>query len=290
MGYFEFRVNPAETGRRLRDVLADRLQVSGRRAKMLLDARQVFVDGRRVWMASHELTAGNQISVVTPEGEAGGQTGPAVLGPAGPGIRILHEDDQYLIVEKPAGMLTNGENSLETRLREERGDKLLIAAHRLDADTTGCLLVARGKAAFEAAIELFRTHDVTKEYRVIVAGRFHPPTRVIDEPIEGQRAVTRVRAIAVGDGASYLDVNTLTGRTHQIRRHLAGLRHPVLGDRQYGLKHGLDQRAMRIPRQMLHAFLIRFTHPQTGAPVRVQSRLPSDFRACLSLYGIAGRG
>ncbi|MCE9615949.1 MAG: RluA family pseudouridine synthase [Lentisphaerae bacterium] len=273
----EFKVERPDAGTRLRDYLAKCLSVSGNRAKSLLDNRQVFVNGQRVWMAGHTLTGGDTVRVLQP---------PAPTAPRRVPIRVLHEDAEYLIVDKPAGMLTNGPASVELQLRDERSDSTLIVAHRLDQDTSGCLLVARGPAAFAAAIELFRTHAVEKEYTALVMGRPHPPAQTIDANIDGLTAVTRMRTLKATPAASHVALQTLTGRTHQIRRHLADIGHPVLGDRQYGPQHGLSPAFMQVPRQMLHATLLQFPHPTAGKLVTARSTPPPDFRTCLKAFGL----
>ncbi|MDA0577036.1 MAG: RluA family pseudouridine synthase [Verrucomicrobia bacterium] len=276
MRYLEAKVTRAENGSKLREFLATRLRVSGRRAKALLDAHDVTVNGRRVWMAGHSLALGDVVGVVNHAREEN-KAGAAPL-------RVLMEDAEYLVADKPPGMPTNGPDSFEVRLRVEREEPGLLAAHRLDRDTSGCVIVARNQSAFDAAVEMFREHKVTKIYRAIAVGRLHVRDRTIDAPVEDQRAVSRVTTIGATTAASHLSVETLTGRTHQIRLHLAGIGHPVLGDRQYGPPRALTAAQMRIPRQMLHAMELRFPHPRRTRIIAVQSRLPDDFKACLEAF------
>ncbi len=275
MSYVEYQVSRAEHGVKLRDWLAKRLKLSGRRAKTLLDAHNVSVNTRRVWMAGHTLKIGDTVGILEDLRNAE---------PSATPTRVMFQDAAYLVVDKPPGVPTNGPDSFEERLRTERGETDLIAAHRLDRDTTGCLLVARNRAAFDAVVAIFREQRVDKEYRTIVVGRLHARDRVIDAPVEGQRAISRVTTLSATTAASYLAVKTLTGRTHQIRVHLAGLRHPVLGDRQYGPPSGLTAQQMRVPRQMLHAASLSFPHPNTGKVVNVQASLPADFKECLASF------
>ena len=275
MSLQEFRVDRAEAGTRLQDYLADRLTLSRRAAKALLDARHVCVNGRRVWMAGHALPAGATVTVLMPASAAAPQ-----------GVQVLYEDADFLIVDKPPGLLSNGPGSMEERLRQARADTRLMAAHRLDRDTSGCLLIARHPAALDLAIRLFAEHKVSKEYRAIVHGRLHPADQTLDRPLDGQPAITRVRTLNAAAKASHLTIFTLTGRTHQIRLHLAGIRHPVLGDREYGPKRDLDPGTMAVPRQMLHAWRLRLTHPTTGHTISVSSKLPKDFLDCLRTCGL----
>jgi 23S rRNA pseudouridine1911/1915/1917 synthase len=256
--------------------LAGRLGISGRQAKALLDARRVLVDGRRVWMAGHRLRPGNSVVVVDAPVPAAHERQ----------AEVLYEDADYLIVNKPADILANGEGGLEARLRRRRGEPELRAAHRLDRDTTGCLLLARSERALALAIEIFRAHGVTKEYRALTFGRWDARVRKLDAPIDGQPAITRVKLVGAGRDASHLAVDTVTGRTHQVRRHLAEAGHPLLGDRQYGPRELRAERFMRVPRQMLHASRLRFVHPVTGRPVEAACSLPDDFRRCLRDFGL----
>ena len=159
--------------------------------------------------------------------------------------------------------------------------------HRLDRDTTGCLLFAKNRRALEAAIEVFKTHNVKKTYNAVVAGRFKFARQTIDSPIDSQNAVTRVAREAVGDDASFLRVRIDTGRTNQIRRHLASIRFPIVGDRVFGLKSARDPKLMRVPRQMLHASSLELPHPlKPKETIKAHSPLPADFRSALALFGM----
>jgi len=270
-------VRPAEDGVTLQDFLARRLNTSRNRAKALVDARNVLVNGQRVWMARHALAANDRVEVL-PERAA---PLPARAG------HVLYEDDQYLIVDKPAGILSNGPHSLEETLRDQRQQPELTAVHRLDRDTSGCLALAKSRTAFDAAIPVFRSRRVVKTYHALVAGRLQPPEQTIQIPLEGARAVTHVRTLAAGREASHLLVQIETGRTHQIRKHLARLGHPVLGDRQYGSPADVPRRSLELGRQMLHAGSIEFENPFTHTRIHARSHLPSDFRDGLALFRLA---
>jgi len=139
-------------------------------------------------------------------------------------------------------------------------------------------------AAFDAAVSVFKTHRVLKLYHAICIGRIERRSSTIREEIDGEPAVTHLTSLAANDDATYLALRIETGRTHQIRRHLAGIRHPVIGDRQYGLKTARDPRVQQIPRQMLHATDIEMPHPLQPGNLRAHSPLPADFRRCLRLF------
>jgi len=267
-----WRMRPEQAGE-LIAVLSKAQGLSRRAAKRLLDERRVFVNGRRVWMARHALRPGDVVEV-QPPGALAADT-----------LAVLAEAEPYLIVDKPAGCTTNEDGrSVEARLRRRRNEDDWTAVHRLDRDTSGCLLFARTPEAARRLIPLFRERRVEKVYWAIVLGAFPASLRRIAAPIAGEPAVTRLRVLARGNGASLLEARIETGRTHQIRRHLWQVGHPVAGDRTYGTSRALDERSRALPRQMLHARRLAFTHPDTGRLVAAESPAPADFRAALRSY------
>ena len=266
-----FVVTPGEAGTTLQEFLAEHLRLSKGKAKELLDRRVVFVNGRRIWMAKHELRARDEIEVQQP-------VAPAVLKQP---VKILFQDDVLLVADKPAGLLANGAGSVEERLREQLKLPELEAVHRLDRDTSGCLLFAKQRALREALVTLFGQREVTKVYHAIAAGRVPDDIRDIRTPVDGEPALTRVERLDANPQASHLKLNIETGRTHQIRRHLLAIHHPVVGDKQYGGRFQPAGQLAEIPRQMLHSAVLVFPHPQTGVTIRCNAPLPPDFRACL---------
>lgn len=270
-------VAPAENGMPLIDFLAARLALSKNNAKGLLDAHAVFVNDRRVWMAKHALRPGDRVEVHFPHQQPErARTAPAVL----------YQDDDYVVAGKPAGVLSNGPDSLESELRAALRVPALEAVHRLDRDTSGCLLFAKNPAARDAAVRLFRDGRITKLYHALVLGRVSQNVREIKAPVDGQPALTRVMVLSSNPVASHVKLRLETGRTHQIRKHMAAIRHPVLGDRSYATRAQPHPLLRGIPRQMLHAAGLTFRHPRTGEVVRVQSPLPRDFRACRRKLGL----
>jgi len=131
---------------------------------------------------------------------------------------------------------------------------------------------------------MFRRRQVAKTYQVIVEGRLEATDKQIAKPLEGRSAVTRVRTLDSNKSASHLSVVLETGRTHQIRKHLAASRHPVLGDRTYAGGPKNDSRLVKVRRQMLHASRLSFVHPRTGRRISVRAALPSDFRNSLRAF------
>jgi len=258
----------------LQEFVAVKLSVSKRAAKTLLDDRKVWVNRRCVWMAHHALRQGDTVEIAAapnPEQKK-----------APPKLRVLVEDDCYLVADKPSGLLSVGEESAEALLREQMDVR---AVHRLDRDTTGCLLFAKTEQALDAAVAVFKTRRVAKLYQVIVWGKFARSVSTITQELDGERAVSHIKREAFSQDASFLNVRIETGRTHQIRRHLASIRHPVLGDREHGVKFARDPRLLTIPRQMLHACGIEMPHPVVlGDVLKAHSPLPADFRRCLKLF------
>ncbi len=252
--------------------IAGKLTLSKKKAKQLLDHRRVFVNKRRTWIASYQLKEGDSIEIYTEESCSSAFKKNAVL----------FQDNHYLIVSKPAHIITNGPKSLEGELRVYFQDNHIQAAHRLDKDTSGAIIFAMNKDAFEQMKALFKKNLMEKVYRVIVRGGISKKTFTIDTPIHGQKAVTHVKLLKSGKGASYLEVSTETGRTHQIRIHLASVRHPVLGEMEYDHKPIEHQLLRQVPRQMLHAYQLSFTHPYTRKTVSVTAPLPADFNQCLN--------
>jgi 23S rRNA pseudouridine1911/1915/1917 synthase len=273
----QIQVKPDQAGKTLQDFLAQGLKLSRNRAKALIDARKVFVNGHRVWMARHTLRRGDGVEVAV---EAAVTAAPAAA-PA-----FLYQDDDYGVVNKPAGRLSNGPESVEADLRTATGIPTLRAVHRLDRDTSGCLLMAKHPEAFDRAVELFRGRQILKIYHAIVAGRLQAPERTIEAPVEGERAVTHLQVLDAGREASHLKVKIETGRTHQIRRHLMTIGHPVLGDPAYGTGHVLPDLFRKVPRQLLHAACLQFVSPVSGKKVRVEAPLPADFKTWLRRLGL----
>ncbi len=290
----------------LQDFLALKLAVSRRTAKAVIDGRSVWVNRKCVWIARFELKTGDRIEVpqhvVTGAQKQSAKAtssnsrhcesrSDVAISPLSSNkrhIRVLWQNDSYLVCDKPAGLVScDDPKSVEALLRVQEKIPTLEAVHRLDRDTTGCLMFAKNFAALQAAIEIFKTHRVTKIYHAIATGAFKFAHHVIDTPLDGQQAVSRVSREATGSDASFLRVRIETGRTNQIRRHLASVRAPILGDRVFGLKNARDPRLMQVARQMLHASTLEFPNPLAlREKIKTHAPLPADFRATLRLFGM----
>ena len=295
----------------LQDFLALKFALSRRTAKAMIDGRSVWVNRKCVWIARFALRTGDLVEIPSQVVKGAMRQGVGIrcrgtkdgenstvdlhLRPTPRQmvrhIRVLWQNENYLICDKPAGLVScDDPKSVETILREQEKVPTLEAVHRLDRDTTGCLLFAKNHAALMAAVEVFKTHKVSKVYHAISAGSFKFAHQIVDTPLDGQPAVSKVTREAVSADASFLRIRIETGRTNQIRRHLASIRYPIIGDRVFGLKNVRDPRLMQVPRQMLHASTLTLPDPlDPHAEIKAHSPLPADFRAALRLFGMGKR-
>ena len=265
-----FEVAPDEAGLRLDQVVPRHVAgLSRRKARAVIDLGGVFVDRARVKVAGRPVRAGQHIEVNV--GGALTRTEPAPTAPP-----PVHVDDHVIVVDKPAGLVTaptpeSDRGDLLDQLQRAYGEVYLV--HRLDLPTSGLLVFARTRAANKRLGDAFARHDVDREYRAVAIGEVAAQT--IDRPIQGKRAVTTIEVLERLAGATLVAARLETGRTHQIRLHLAGLGHPLAGDHQHG---GELARTFvpRAPRLALHAAVLGFTHPDTGARVRFERPLPDD--------------
>ena len=216
---------------------------------------------------------------------------------------ILHEDADLVIADKPAGLLTLSTEAGEKDTLLSRVNSYLQfryrkrpyvgVVHRLDKETSGAVVFARSREVLRGLQDLFRRHDVEREYVALVEGRVVDDAGTIGLEVvrdrgdrrrgtarpgeHGVRAVTHYRVLERFGGATAVALTLETGRTHQIRIHLAALGHPVIGDAVYRPKH-FSAPTISAARQMLHARTLGFRHPRTNVAVRVQSEPPADFR------------
>jgi 23S rRNA pseudouridine1911/1915/1917 synthase len=256
------------------DHLSDTLSLSRRAAKNLLDDRMVFINGRRIWMAKHLLQTRDVIELLPEAAPSKKQ--------ASTGIPILMDDPLFLVADKPPRLLTNGAKSLETRLQEQLGLPCLRAVHRLDKDTSGCVLFAKQEEIRKALIAQFEEGRIRKLYHALVAGNLPRPLMDVREQIDNLSAISHIRQVSARTKpprCAHVTIAIETGRTHQIRIHLKQIGDPVLGDRQYFTP--LSSAFPEVPRQMLHAYELRFLHPKTGRSLGVTAPLPKDFKIWL---------
>ncbi|MBN2703607.1 MAG: RluA family pseudouridine synthase [Pontiellaceae bacterium] len=266
-----FQVKQKQEGMRLFAVIAEELGISKKQAQAAIDEKRVLVNGKRIWIRKHNVLEQDRVEILINE-----------RAPSTPKhIQILWQDDDLLIVNKPAYVLTNAaDDSLEVMLRKQEKNSAIVAVHRLDKETSGCVIFAKSAQAKELMIPMFRGKDIMKIYRAVAVGKFSDKWKEMHSDIDGYMSTTQVKLLDSNKHASYLELRIETGRTHQIRRHLADKRHPVLGDKKYA-GTGSDL-SMEQPRQMLHAYRLVFKHPKTEQTIRTTAPLPSDFTRCLA--------
>ncbi|HEY4240053.1 MAG TPA: RluA family pseudouridine synthase [Kofleriaceae bacterium] len=270
----KFVVGAEDNGLRLDQVVPKHVEgLSRRKARAVIDIGGVFVDRARVKVAGRPVRAGQVIEV-----NLGGALGREPAPPP----RVVFVDAHLIVVDKPAGLVTaptpeSDRGDALDQLSREFGEVYLV--HRIDLPTSGLLVFARTRAANKALGDAFVRHDVDREYQAVAIGAVAAQT--IERSIGGKRAVTHVEPIEPLAGATLVRARLETGRTHQIRIHLAGLGHPLAGDTQHG-GDAARQFSPKAPRLALHAGVLGFTHPATGARVRFEAPLPPDLAAWLA--------
>lgn len=205
-------------------------------------------------------------------------------------IPVLYEDEWFMILEKPPGLLTvpaGGQAArtladiAQAELTPARASYRLYPCHRLDRETSGAIIFAKGKAAQQEMMDLFRQHRVRKVYAALVHGNPPQDEGVITHPIEGKPASTRYRVLQRYREYCFLEVEPETGRTNQIRIHFRLLGYPLVGETKFAFRRDFALKARRV---MLHARGVAFKHPFTGEPVCVRSELARDFQAFLASH------
>jgi len=268
----EFTVQDSQRDAKLVDLIAQALVISKKRAKALLDSRAVLVNDRRVWMAAHKLRVGDRVHVTNSDLKSGAVAAKPQQ------LKVLFQDSDYVIVDKPAGRLSDGSDSIESDLRSKMPG--VLAVHRLDRDTSGCLIFAKHEKARTAAEVQFREQKVKKIYVALIVGHLPRSRLTIDTPIGGRSAVTHCVERQRGPGHSQIEVTIETGRTHQIRKHLQSIGRAVLGDRVYAGRAELSAVERAVARQMLHAWRIEFGSPSGKRQIVAQAPWPADFQQC----------
>jgi 23S rRNA pseudouridine955/2504/2580 synthase len=264
----------------------------------VLRTGEVRVNSRRV-VATYRLQLGDRVRIppIRIDTRAPRRAPPVEL-------PVVFEDDSLLIVDKPAGIAVHGGSGVSfgviERLRSARPEaKFLELAHRLDRETSGLLVLAKRRPALVALHAALREGRVRKRYLVLVKGRWRDDKRSVSLPLKksltrsgerrvsvdraGREAVTVFRRVRDVPGYTVLEAELLTGRTHQIRVHLAHLGFPILGDDKYGdfeLNRAVAKRGLK--RMFLHAAVLELQHPVTGATLKVDSPLPPELEAFLS--------
>ena len=274
----------------------------------LINEGHILVNGKKT-KPSATPHAGDAVSIHWPEAR------PAEAQPEDIPLSVLYEDEDVIVVNKPAGMVVHPSDGhhehtlVNALLHHCKGQLSGIGGvarpgiiHRIDKDTSGCLVIAKNDAAHIALAGQFAEREVVKIYHAIVCGELTPETCDIRAPIA--RHPTQRRKMAVVDGgrdawtsyrvlkrlkeATLVEVLLHTGRTHQIRVHFKHIGFPLVGDVIYGNRQNLTLKArtgLAVARQMLHASCIVFSHPRTGKKIKCQAPLPDDFQVVLA-HGI----
>ncbi len=271
----------AEAGRRLDLWLAERLpDLSRTRIKALVDAGRIRVDDAPALKASRRLRPGERVEAEIPSSP------PEEMVPEAIPLAIVFEDDEVLVVDKPAGIVTHR------------------IVHRLDKGTSGLIALAKTSRAYDSLTAQLQRRAVSRRYLCLAHGAIRKEEGVIDAPIArdprsrvrmavaragtGRRAVTRFRVLERFRAFTFLECRLETGRTHQIRVHLASIGHPLLGDETYGGRRARSDEALSedlvegLGGVALHAAGLSFLHPVTGEPVELASPLPNRIVRVLS--------
>jgi 23S rRNA pseudouridine1911/1915/1917 synthase len=294
-------------GERIDSALTRVLGLSRTSVVKLLEDGDIKSDGRAM-QKSDRVTSGQVIEVLLP---APLNQDPIPLTPL-EGLTVVHNDDDIVVIDKPVGCaahpspgwmgptvvgaLMAAGYTISTSGPAERAG----VVHRLDAGTSGLMIIAKTDAAYLKLKEMFRDHDVEKTYHALVQGHMDPSSGTIDAPIDrhpkedhrfavvatGKESITHYEVIEYYRSVSLVKVELETGRTHQIRVHFSALNHPLVGDTTYGADPVLGKK-MKMSRPWLHALELRFDHPITGVPLELVAPYPPDLQASLALLSEA---
>jgi 23S rRNA pseudouridine1911/1915/1917 synthase len=279
-----FDVDPTEAGERLDRLAARRLNLSRSTMQRIIQSGSLRIDGEQT-VSSHRVRGGERVEVRVPE--------EGILAEEIP-VAVIFEDEQLLVVDKPAGLVVhpgagNPSGTLVNALLERGiagGDDPVRpgVVHRLDRDTSGLMVLAKGEPAYSRLVAEIGGRRVERGYRAVVVGEGLPETGTVDSPVGrapdnptlmtagvGRPAVTHFEVLREAAGHSMLGVRLETGRTHQIRVHLSAIGHPVYADPLYG--HAVPGK-----RLWLHAERLAFMHPVSGEALEFDSPIPRDLR------------
>ncbi len=289
------------SGERADAAIARLFGLSRSRAADLLASGEVLLAGTPIGK-SVRVSGGEQLEVTLP----GPGTSPAIVPIPVPDLRIVHEDSDIVVVDKPPGVaahpsvgwggpdVLSGLAAANVRIATSGAAERQGIVSRLDVGTSGLMVVARSESAYSALKEAFRSRQVDKTYHAVVQGLPDPLSGTIDAPIgrhpahdyrfavmaSGRHSVTHYELLEAYRSASLLGIALETGRTHQIRVHFSAVRHPCVGDLTYGADPTLAAR-LGLSRQWLHAVALGFEHPGTGRHVAFTSEYPPDLRLAL---------
>ena len=288
-------------GERLDAALSRLFGFSRTRAAELVSAGDVLVDGAPA-MKSDRVHAGALLDVSIPPPASA----PHVVAEPVPGMTVVYDDDDLVVVDKPVGVaahpspgwtgptVVGGLAAAGYRVSTSGAAERQGVVHRLDVGTSGLMVVAKSERAYTALKRAFKQRTVDKIYHALVQGHPDPFRGTVDAPIDrhpthdwkwavvagGKPSVTHYETLEAHRAASLLEITLETGRTHQIRVHMAALRHPCVGDLTYGADPTLAAR-LGLQRQWLHAVRLGFDHPDTGERLELTSAYPEDLAQAL---------
>lgn len=298
-GLQRLEVSPEDAGVRIDKYLADQLpDITRSYLQKLLKDGSVEMNGKPV-KASAKTVAGAVVELTIPEPEE-----PEIL-PEDIPLDILYEDSDVILINKPKDMVVHPAAGhytgtlVNALMYHCKGDLSGIngvlrpgIVHRIDKDTTGVLIVCKNDKAHNALAEQLKEHSITRKYRAIVCGNLKEDEGTVDAPLGrhpqdrkkmaivrngGKRAVTHYRVLERFGNYTYIECQLETGRTHQIRVHMASLGHPLLGDEVYGRAKS----PFKLEGQTLHAMVLGFIHPTTGEYMEFEAPLPEYFEKLL---------
>lgn len=296
MDWLQHTVTAEDAGRTVREVATGALGVSGRMIQRLTRSRGISLNRKPAQLA-RKVKAGDIVAVRV------GEDADSSLGPVSMGLDVVHEDDDLVVVNKPPFLLVHPVAPHHTRtlahgiahhLRAAGVRAKVRPVHRLDRDTSGLVLFAKSAFAHQHLDRQLRERTMRRVYLALVEGCVETDHGVIDAPIARRREQPALREVRTGgddartsyrvlerlDGATLVELELETGRTHQVRVHMAHLGHCVLGDAQYG-----GRGVPGLERQALHAWKLGFSQPRTGAMVEVKAELPADLAAVRERLG-----
>ncbi|WP_454300664.1 RluA family pseudouridine synthase [Salana multivorans] len=300
MNDLELPVPDGLVGERVDVALSRLMGLSRSRAAQLLDDGGARLDG--IVLGKSDRLRPGWLVVERPEPPAAVVVEPVLV----EGMRIVLEDDDVVVVDKPVGVAAHpspgwtgptvpgGLAAAGVRIATSGASERQGIVHRLDVGTSGLMVVAKSENAYSVLKRAFKERTVEKVYHALVQGHPDPGTGTVDAPIgrhpkhdwkfavtsDGRPSVTHYETIEAMPSASLLEIHLETGRTHQIRVHMSALRHPCVGDLTYGADPSLARRT-GLQRQWLHAMRLGFDHPATGERTVVESTYPDDLAAAL---------
>ena len=294
-------ITEQEAGQRADVGLAAMLELTRSNMQKLLEEGRA-VRGSKVLKSNYKLRLGDEIDVTLPEPQ------PLDVQPENIPLDIIYEDEDVILINKPKDMVVHPcpgrytgtlVNGLLYHCRDNlsgiNGVLRPGIVHRIDKDTTGVLVVCKNDMAHKSLAEQLKEHSITRKYEAIVYNNFTQEEGTVDAPIgrspadrkkmavepkNGKRAVTHYKVLShLNHQFNHIECQLETGRTHQIRVHMASIRHPLLGDTTYGPKN-----AMGLTGQCLHARVLGFIHPRTGEYIEFEAPLPEYFQKLLEKY------